>query len=56
LPPELRFEGGDVDGLALAIVGLLDTDRNALGRLLRETVLREHSVEHWADRVVELAG
>jgi glycosyltransferase involved in cell wall biosynthesis len=56
LPPELRFEGGDVDGLALAIVGLLGADRNALGRSLRGIVLREHSVENWADRVVELAG
>jgi glycosyltransferase involved in cell wall biosynthesis len=56
LPPELRFESGDVDGLALAIVGLLDADRNALGRSLREIVVREHSVETWADRVVELAG
>jgi glycosyltransferase involved in cell wall biosynthesis len=56
LPPELRFESGDVDGLALAIVGLLDRDRNALGRSLRDIVVREHSVETWADRVVELAG
>ena len=56
LPPELRFENGDVDGLALAIVGLLDRDRNAVGRSLREVVVREHSVETWADRVVELAG
>jgi glycosyltransferase involved in cell wall biosynthesis len=56
LPPELRFETDDVDGLALAIVGLLSADRNAVGRSLRETVVREHSVETWADRVVELAG
>jgi hypothetical protein len=56
LPPELRFESGDVDGLALAIVGVLGSDRAALGRSLREIVVREHSVETWADRVVELAG
>ncbi len=55
LPPELRFPTGDVDGLALAIVGLLGMDRNAVGRSLREIVVREHSVETWADRVVELA-
>ena len=55
LPPELRFPTGDVDGLALAIVGLLGIDRNAVGRSLREIVVREHSVETWADRVVELA-
>ncbi len=56
LPPELRFPTGDVDGLALAIVGLLGADRSAVGRSLREIVVREHSVETWADRVVELAG
>ena len=56
LPPELRFAHGDVDGLALAIVGLIGADRGAIGRSLREIVVREHSVETWADRVVELAG
>ena len=56
LPPELRFASGDVDALALAIVGLLSADRDAVGRSLREIVLREHSVETWADRVVELSG
>ena len=56
LPPELRFPSGDVDALALAIVGLLSADRDAVGRSLREIVLREHSVETWADRVVYLSG
>jgi glycosyltransferase involved in cell wall biosynthesis len=56
LPPELRFETDDVDGLALTIVGLLSADRNAVGRSLRENVVREHSAETWAARVVELAG
>ena len=56
LPPTLLFPTGDVDGLAQAIVRLLSEDRNAVGRYLREIVLREHSVETWADRVVELAG
>ena len=56
LPPELRFASGDVDALALAIVGLLSADRDAVGRSLREIVLREHSVETWADRVVYLSG
>ena len=55
LPPELRFEHGDVDGLAEALRGLQRLDRNAVGRGLRETVVREHSVDVWADRVVELA-
>jgi glycosyltransferase involved in cell wall biosynthesis len=56
LPPELRFEHGDVDGLAAAIAGLRKLDRNAIGRTLRETVVRDHSVDVWADRVVELAA
>ena len=38
LPPELRFASGDVDALALAIVGLLSADRDAVGRSLREIV------------------
>jgi glycosyltransferase involved in cell wall biosynthesis len=55
LPPDLRFEHGDVDGLAAAIRRLGEIDRNAVGRALRETVVREHSVDVWADRVVALA-
>jgi len=55
LPPELMFEHGDVDGLAAAIGRLGALNRNAVGRTLRETVVREHSVEVWADRVVALA-
>ena len=34
----------------------LYADRQAVGRTLRGTVVREHSVDTWADRVVELAG
>ena len=56
LPPELRFAHGDVAGLADAIGGLVDADRNAIGRALREIVVREHSVEAWAQRVVDLSG
>ena len=55
LRPELRFEHGDVDSLAGAIERLRTLDRAAVGRGLRETVLREHTVETWADRVVALA-
>jgi glycosyltransferase involved in cell wall biosynthesis len=55
LPGELRFAHGDVDGLSEAIRRLGEIDRNAVGRSLREIVLREHSVEVWADRVVALA-
>jgi glycosyltransferase involved in cell wall biosynthesis len=55
LPPELMFEHGDVGGLAAAIRRLGELDRNAVGRALREKVVREHSVDIWADRVVALA-
>jgi glycosyltransferase involved in cell wall biosynthesis len=55
LPEDLRFVHGDVQGLAGAIRRLSEIDRNAVGRMLRETVLREHSVDAWADRVVALA-
>jgi glycosyltransferase involved in cell wall biosynthesis len=55
LPPELRFERDDPASLAERIRGLAALDRAALGRLLRERVEREHSVEGWADRVVESA-
>ena len=56
LPDELRFAHGDVGGLVAAIRHLGEFDRNAVGRRLRETVVREHSVEVWAERVVALAG
>jgi glycosyltransferase involved in cell wall biosynthesis len=55
LPPDLRFDHADVDGLAAAIRRLGEIDRNAVGRALREAVVREHSVDVWADRVVALA-
>jgi hypothetical protein len=55
LPAELRFEHGDVDGLVAALGRLREIDRNAVGRALRETVVREHSVGVWAERVVTLA-
>jgi len=56
LPERLRFEHGDPESLAEAIRWLLEADRQALGRTLHGTVVRDHSVETWADRVVELAG
>ena len=55
LPDDLRFAHGDVDGLAAAIRRLAEIDRNELGRRLRGRVLADHSVDTWADRVVELA-
>lgn len=55
LPAELRFEHGDADGLAAAIGRLRTIDRNRVGRTLRYAVVRDHSVETWAERVVGLA-
>ncbi|HEY3543707.1 MAG TPA: glycosyltransferase family 4 protein [Gaiellaceae bacterium] len=45
LPPELRFDRDDVDGLAEQL-RTLDPRRRPE---LRELVARRHSVEHWAD-------
>ncbi|HEY1316799.1 MAG TPA: glycosyltransferase family 4 protein [Gaiella sp.] len=56
LPERLRFEHGNPESLADAIRFVLEADRQALGRTLHGTVVRDHSVETWADRVVELAG
>ncbi|HEY7178979.1 MAG TPA: glycosyltransferase family 4 protein [Gaiella sp.] len=56
LPERLRFEHGNPESLAEAIRWVLEADRQSLGRTLRGTVVREHSVDTWADRVVELAG
>jgi glycosyltransferase involved in cell wall biosynthesis len=55
LPDELRFARDDPESLARRIRTLAGADRAALGRELRARVEREHSVEGWADRIVELA-
>ena len=55
LPDELRFPRDDPGALAARIRGLRELDLSAVGRELRERVAREHSVETWADRIVELA-
>jgi glycosyltransferase involved in cell wall biosynthesis len=51
LPPELRFD--DARALAERLREFRSADRDALGRQLRERVVAEHSVDHWADAVVE---
>jgi glycosyltransferase involved in cell wall biosynthesis len=56
LPDELRFPTDDVAVLAdrLQAFATLDPGRRAtLGRTLRDRVAAEHSVEHWADGVME---
>jgi glycosyltransferase involved in cell wall biosynthesis len=55
LPSELRFRRDDPESLAARIRRLHAADRVAIGRTLRERVERDHSVEGWAERVVESA-
>jgi glycosyltransferase involved in cell wall biosynthesis len=58
LGAELMFPRDDPDALAERIAALasLDADTRAdLGRTLRERVAAGHSVEHWADAVLEVA-
>lgn len=52
LPEALRFHGDFGSSLAEKI---REYDGGA-GSALRERVAAEHSVEHWADRVLEIAG
>jgi glycosyltransferase involved in cell wall biosynthesis len=52
LPEELRFRVDDASSLAARI---RDYDGGA-GRALRDRVAAEHSVDHWAERVLEAAG
>jgi glycosyltransferase involved in cell wall biosynthesis len=56
LPEELRFPREDAFALAERIRGLRELDLQAIGRQLHERVARDHSVESWAERVVELAA
>jgi glycosyltransferase involved in cell wall biosynthesis len=59
LEPELRFDRGDVQGLAERIRALAvhsPAERLELGRRLRERVREGHSVESWARGVLEAAG
>ncbi len=56
LPRQLRFDRDDVEGLARRLGEVALADRAALGHALRDAVERGHSVESWADRVVEAAS
>jgi glycosyltransferase involved in cell wall biosynthesis len=58
LGEELRFDRDSPEQLAARLQELAARpleERRALGRRLREQVAERHSVESWADRVVELA-
>lgn len=56
LGDELRFPREDAVALAARISGLRKLDLAEIGRDLHEKVVREHSVDTWADRIVELAS
>jgi glycosyltransferase involved in cell wall biosynthesis len=56
LPSELRFPTDDFEVLAdrlVAFAKLAPARRRALGQLLHERVVAEHSVQHWADGVMD---
>ena len=56
LAVELRFGRDEPEELAARIASLAALDersRRALGRALRERVAERHSVESWADRLLE---
>jgi glycosyltransferase involved in cell wall biosynthesis len=55
LPDELRFDD-DLPAKLRAFAALGAGERAALGRRLRDRVEEQHSVERWADRVLEAAG
>lgn len=55
LPDALRFDD-DLPEKLRAFAALPAAARGELGRLLRARVEEQHSVERWADRVLEAAG
>ncbi len=58
LPESLRFGRERPDELAEVLrtfAALQPPERSAIGRALRERVVREHSVDHWAEQVVAAA-
>ena len=58
LTDDSRFDREDASQLAdrlTAFAALSATERAQRGRVLREGVLRDHSVDSWAERILELA-
>ena len=58
IEPPLRFDQDDASSIATRIEALAEAGRTvdgAIGAELRARVERDHSVEHWAERVVEAA-
>jgi glycosyltransferase involved in cell wall biosynthesis len=55
LPVQVGYPDGDADALVdrlTAIAALSRSDREAIGRQLRERIVRGHSLSSWADAVV----
>ena len=59
LPMPLDFPREDPQALAdrlVQVAALSPEERTALGEALRERVAAHHSVQHWADRILEVAA
>jgi glycosyltransferase involved in cell wall biosynthesis len=56
LPEQLRFPRRDVEALAERLRGFGSLDRRVVGHQLRERVARGHSVDRWAERVLQVVG
>jgi glycosyltransferase involved in cell wall biosynthesis len=57
IEPPLRFDRGSPESFAdrvEALASLSDDERHRIGRELRERVVRQHSVETWADAILGL--
>jgi len=55
LPDELRFDREDHVSLARRLEELAVADRRAIGQELRRRAERDHGVEGWAERLLEVA-
>jgi hypothetical protein len=56
LPEQLRFPRRDIEALAERLREFGSLDRRVVGHQLRERVARGHSVEGWAERVLQAVG
>jgi glycosyltransferase involved in cell wall biosynthesis len=56
LPEQLRFPRRNVEALAGRLRGFGSLDRRLIGHQLRERVVRGHSVDRWAERVLQVVG
>ena len=56
LPDELRFPHDDPAALARRLVGLASSDRREVAGRVREQVRALHSVETWAEEILDRAS